>query len=329
MISKSFCWQTSTKMLVRIPFHKTKLEMIHWLWLNGCVLPFPFFLWCPGSMFPLPLKSDFKSHSSTGIGIVCASAYLLLCYNLDISFHPANVVQYFQHPSSFCNKRSHHITVLVCPLLVSLPSQQGSNRVKPYSFAQFLTLVFGRSLLPTSRPILFQKHFLHIPRVNESHVQPTLGPTVATRCPSHESRKKQLLQVLSHVSTSEPQRSAFSKPLSAPWAISPSKFLLPRLTWPLWTVIPPPRGHSPPRTMEATPTPFSPLLPPSASSILAFLQATKPILNSFLTPITKKCFVEDPIFLDEGASHIALFPSRLLFRSQLRSTPSFSTVARS
>ena len=79
------------------------------------------------------------------------------------SFHLTNL-QSLLHPSSFHKNLSHHITVLVCPLFIRLPSQHGSSRIKSYSFAQFLTLVSGRPLLPIGCSDLLQRHFFHVPR---------------------------------------------------------------------------------------------------------------------------------------------------------------------
>ena len=220
----------------------------------------------------------------------CVSPCRLPCRSLDTSFRPTNQCRTFLSPSP--QQYSHHVAVLVSPRFVCLPSKQSINRVKPNSFAQFLALVSGCTLLPISRRNLLQKHFLHIPRANESHVHPTLS----FKQSGQESRTLQRLRVLSLVSKSEPKRFAFSKLLFVLQHIFQSTFLLPRLAWPWWKTLPALRDNAPPRTRKAKSTP-SCLLLPSASSSLTFpcvqhplpashaIAETKPVLNNFLNPI--------------------------------------------
>ena len=82
---------------------------------------------------------------------------------------PPNVIQSFLHPSFFHNQFPRYIAVIVCPSVVSLPSQHSLDRPQAHSFFQLLTLVLCCPILPTDHPGLFQKHLLHVLRAN-SHV---------------------------------------------------------------------------------------------------------------------------------------------------------------
>ena len=135
---------------------------------------------------------------------------LLLCHSPDTSFHPTNQCRRtFSAPMLLPQQFLRHLSVLIRPRFVGLPSQHCSNWFQPHSLLQLLTHTCLTAHF-SNRPSWFKLHLLFdVLRANHSHVlslKVAMCATAATLMSrsrvSHMTPPASLLTCF-HVSTSK------------------------------------------------------------------------------------------------------------------------------
>ena len=217
-------------------------------------------------------------------------------------------------------------------------SQIGSS----HTLFWLLTLLFGGPVLPTDHPGLFQKHLLHVLRVDHSHVHCSLllKHQAVPLWPlplDHGSRTWRLQQVLSLVSMAALRRSVSSKPSAGLFPIFPAKHLPPKQAWPWWKVLAQLPAYSPLRKGHLAcccchlSSQFEPFCGRNSPQLvlLTLSREPKPVLDNFPTPSSsERRDVSWWAWVSHGASFFSPSPSPSpnCLVLVLRSTPSVSTL---